>query len=129
MCVLCGVIVCVMIALNEKRTWIGGLLDHVIEMVLAVLKEFSWCCSNVREIGRNGDTVWCVFKGVPSSHCCLLLIHTHGGGGSVFLWMTMNIDTHGRANKRRDSERRKKTWVCEKEMEVEERICRFRKSE
>ena len=35
----CGVVVCVMIAMNGKRTWIGGLLDHVIEMVLAVLKE------------------------------------------------------------------------------------------
>ena len=46
----CGV-VCVVIALNGKRTWIGGLLDDVIEMVLAVLKEFSWCCSNVRAVG------------------------------------------------------------------------------
>ena len=70
-----------------------------------------------------------VFEGVPSSHCCLLLIHTHGGTGGVLLWMPMNIDTHRRVNKRRDSERRKKTGVCEKEMEVEERIWRFRKSE
>ena len=103
---------------KENMDW--GMLDHVIEMVLAVLKEFSWCFSNVRATGRNGDTVWCVFEGEPSSHCCLLLIHTHGGAGGVLLWMTMNIDTHGRANKRRDRERRKKTWVCEKEMEVEE---------
>ena len=49
-----------MIAMNGKRTWIGGLLDDVIEMVLAVLKEFSWCCGNARATGRNGDTVWCV---------------------------------------------------------------------
>ena len=87
----CGVVVCVMIALNGKRTWIGACWI-MIEMVLAVPKEFSWCFSNVRATGRNGDTVWCVFEGEPSSHCCLLLIHTHGAGG-VLLWMTMNIDT------------------------------------
>ena len=96
-----------MIALNGKRTWIGGLLDHVIEMVLAVLKEFSWCCSNVRATGRNGDTVWCVFEGVPSSHCCLLLIHTHGGAGVLMLWMKINIDIHGRAQQETSTRKKK----------------------
>ena len=87
-----------------------GLLDQVIEMVLAVLKEFSWCCSNVRVTGRNGDTVWCVFEGVPSGHCCLLLIHTHGGTGCVLLLMTMNIDTHGQ-DQQETKQRKKKENV------------------
>ena len=34
----CVVVVCVMIAMVEKRTWIGGLLDDVIEMVLQCSK-------------------------------------------------------------------------------------------
>ena len=122
----CGVVVCVMITMDGMSTWIESLLDHVSEMVL---EEFSWCFSNVRATGRNGGTVWCVFEGVPSGHCCLSLIHTHGDAGGVLLWIAMNIDTHGRVNKRRDRERRKKMGVCKKEMEVEERIWRFRKSE
>ena len=80
---LCVLVVLLFVAMDGMSTWIGGLLDHVIEMVFVVLKEFSWCCSNVRATGRNGDTAWCVFEGVPSGHCCLLLIHTHGGAGAV----------------------------------------------
>ena len=64
----CGIVVCVMITMDGMSTWIESLLDHVSEMVLEMLKEFSWCCSNVRVTGRNGDTVWCVFV---TAACCL----------------------------------------------------------
>ena len=57
---LCVLVVLLFVAMDGMSTWLGGLLDHVIEMVLAVLKEFSWCFSNARATGWNGDTVWCV---------------------------------------------------------------------